>query len=73
MGTIGERLKSLRIDNDLSQENLARIVGCTAKQIRRYEKNENEMTTGILTALCLLYKVSADYILGLPKGLEWPR
>ncbi len=31
------------------------------------------MTIGRLKELCRLYKVSADYILGLPKGLDWPR
>ena len=31
------------------------------------------MTIGKLKALCLYYHVSADYILGLPKGLDWPR
>ncbi len=31
------------------------------------------MTISKLKALCLYYHVSADYILGLPKGLDWPR
>ena len=28
---------------------------------------------GRLAKLCRFYGVSADYILGLPKGLQWPR
>lgn len=67
------RLKELRTDHDLTQENVAEIIGCSKKQISRYENDEQEMTTSKLKALCLLYQTSADYILGLPKGLKWPR
>ena len=70
---IHEKLKAARIDNDLTQEKVARSISTTAIQIRRYEKGEQEMTISKLKSLCLLYNVSADYILGLPKGLDWPR
>lgn len=42
-------------------------------QIRRYEKDLSEMTISKLKAFCQHYGVSADYILGLPRGLDWPR
>lgn len=71
--TIGERLKATRTDKDEYQKDTAKALECTEMQIRRYEKDENEMTTSKLIAFCKHYKISADYILGLPKGLDWPR
>lgn len=68
-----EKLKALREDRDLTQENIATILGTTQQQIYKYEKGIQEMTVGHLRTLCEYYGVSADYILGLPEGLAWPR
>lgn len=68
-----EKLKALREDRDLTQENIATILGTTQQQIYKYEKGIQEMTIGRLRTLCEYYGVSADYILGLPEGLAWPR
>lgn len=71
--TIGEKLKATREDLDLFQEDVANKIGVTTRQIIRWEKNETEMGINKLKELCTLYGVSADYILGLPKNLNWPR
>ena len=68
-----EQLKSLRIDRDLSQREIAEIIGIDQKQYSRYETGKNELPLRYLTKLCKFYRVSADYILGLPRGLNWPR
>lgn len=68
-----EKLKALREDRDLTQENIATILGTTQQQIYKYEKGIQEMTLSRLRTLCEYYGVSADYILGLPEGLAWPR
>lgn len=70
---ISERLKATREDLDITQTEAANAAGCSKRQIIRYEANEQEMTVSKLKALCLLYQTSADYILGLPKNLKWPR
>ena len=70
---IGDRLKATREDNDLYQEDVAKQIGVTPRQIIRWEKNETEMGINKLKELCLIYGVSADYILGLPRNLKWPR
>lgn len=69
----GSRLKEAREDTDLSQTAVANIIGTTQQQIYKYEKNLQEMTGTRIKELCILYNVSADYILGLPQGLKWPR
>ena len=67
------RLKELREDNDYSQAEVAAALGTTQQVYSRYENGINELPLRHLYALCLLYRVSADYILGLPKRLSWPR
>lgn len=68
-----ERLKAARIDADITQQKAAEIIETTQQQIHKYEKGLQEMTISKLKKLCEAYEVSADYILGLPKGLKWPR
>ena len=68
-----ERIKGLREDRDLTQAEVALKMGITRRQYIRYEKGEQEMTVSRLSSLCQFYGVSADYILGLPEGLAWPR
>ena len=68
-----EILRGLREDSDLTQAQVATALGTTQQVYARYEKGVNELPVRHLRALCLLYGVSADYILGLPEGLKRPR
>lgn len=68
-----ERLKEIRTDRDEKQNDIAILLETTKQQISKYETGQNEMTVGKLRTLCLHYGVSADYILGLPKNMKWPR
>ena len=70
---INERIKALREDKDLTQAYISSKIEVTRRQYIRYEQGEQEMTVGRLKALCEFYGVSADYVLGLPQGLKWPR
>ena len=66
-----EILRELREDSDLTQAQVA-ALGTTQQVYARYEKGINELPVRHLRALCLLYEVSADYVLGLPEGLGRP-
>lgn len=70
---IGDKLKELRIDRDLTQTNVANILKTTQSYYSEYELNKRAIPIQHIITLCLFYGVSADYILGLPKGLNWPR
>lgn len=70
---IHERLRATREDLDITQKEAAIAAGCTRRQYINYEKGENEMTITKLKQLCLYFDVSADYILGLPEDMNWPR
>lgn len=67
------RIKELRTDNDKTQADLAAILGITQQQYQLYESSKRSLPIDLLYNLCLYYRVSADYILELPKGLMWPR
>lgn len=68
-----QRIIDLRIDNDDTQRSLAAKMGIHHIQLANYERRKNEMPTRYVKQICAIYGVSADYILGLPKGLKWPR
>ena len=60
-----KRLRDLREDHDLTQQELADVLGTSQTMYARYERGANEMPIRHLITLCKYYKVSADYILGL--------
>lgn len=66
-------LKELRNDQDMTQEQISAILKTTRQQYQKYESGIQELPLRHLKTLCALYGVSADYILGLPKNLKWPR
>nr|WP_325259474.1 helix-turn-helix transcriptional regulator [uncultured Oscillibacter sp.] len=68
-----QKLKALREDLDISQKTIAKAIGTTQQQVYKYENGIQEMTVMRLKSLCEFYNISADYILGLPRGLRWPR
>ena len=54
-------------DSDTKVQDLAKVIGVSTKQIRRWRDGTSEMGIEKLEKLCRYYHVSADYILGLPK------
>lgn len=67
------RMKEVRIDNDSTQTEVAKILKITQQQYQLYESGKRSLPTDLLYEFCEHYQVSADYILGLPRGLNWPR
>lgn len=60
-----QRIRDLREDHDLTQADVAAILGTSQTMYARYERCANELPLRHLIALCRYYHVSADYILGL--------
>ena len=60
-----ERIRELREDSDKTQAEVAEYLGTTQQVYSRYEKGVNEIPVRHILSLCVLYNVSADYILGL--------
>lgn len=70
---INQRIKDILEDNDTNQTQLASAIGVNRKQIGRWIRGEQEMGINKLRDICLYFEISADYLLGLPDGLSWPR
>lgn len=66
-----QNIKNLREDKDLTQAQIATILGTSKNQIGKYERAEQEMPIRHLIKLAKFYGVSTDYILGLPEGLPY--
>lgn len=66
------RLRELREDRDLTQKQMAEILNCKQNTYQQYECGKRQLPLQALKTLCLYYKVSADYILDLPKDLSYP-
>lgn len=62
-----KRIRDLREDHDLTQKNVADILGTSQTMYACYERGANELPIRHLIALCKLYHVSADDILGLNR------
>lgn len=63
-----QRIRDLREDHDMTQSQIAVLLGTTRNQVGKYERGEQDMNIKHLITLCDFYKVSADFILGLPEG-----
>ena len=55
-------IRDLREDADLTQEQVAKILGTTQSMYARYERGATELPIRHLITLCRLYHVSADHI-----------
>lgn len=58
-----KRLYDLRIDNDLTQQQVANYLMCNRQVYARYERGLREIPVSMLIKLADLYKTSIDYIL----------
>lgn len=60
-----ERLKELRIENNLSAKKLAQILNVSDSTVIRWEKEEIVPSIEHLKNIAKFFDVSADYLLGL--------
>ena len=59
-----KRLEDLRVDHDLTQQQVADHLQCKREVYRRYEKGTRTIPIEYLIELASLYNVSIDYIVG---------
>ncbi len=60
-----QRIEDLRVDNDLTQQQVADLLNCQREVYRRYEKGTRELPLSYAIILAGFYGVSVDYIVGL--------
>lgn len=70
MVDFGSRLKTLRIKNNFTQEQLATRLNLTKSVISAYETGLRMPSYETLAAISRLFKVSTDFLLGLERKQE---
>ena len=61
----GIRLKELRLEKQLTQKELTKILLCDQSMITRWEREECEPTESVIRRTALYFSVSADFLIGL--------
>lgn len=56
------RLRNLREDHDLTQQQVADYLNCNRQVYARYENGIREIPISMLIELAKLYQVSLDYL-----------
>ena len=58
------RVRDLREDRDLTQKQIAQMLGMSQTGYSKYETGENDIPTAVLIKLADFYQTSIDYHLG---------
>lgn len=62
---VGKKLKERRTELGMTQREVAAAIGIAQPIYQRFEKGVYECSFSQLAALCRLFDISADYLLGL--------
>ena len=63
-----KRIRDLREDLDMTQTEIANMLGMSQTGYSKYETGENDVPTTILIKLARFYNTSIDYLLGETKN-----
>ena len=65
-----EIIRDIRNDKDMSQTDVAKVLGTSQQHYSKYENGETEIPVRVFTTLADFYGVSIDYLLGRPAGRQ---
>lgn len=71
--TFGEKLRILREEREMNQTVLGKALGMTQRKLSYIECGKCEPNIDDIVAICNYFGVSADYLLNIPKGMDYPR
>lgn len=63
--TFGQKIKSLRREANMTQENLAELLSISPQAISRWETDVAMPDISLLPPLANLFNVTTDYLLGM--------
>jgi transcriptional regulator with XRE-family HTH domain len=66
--TIGVRLRARRLEQHMSQDDLAHEIGVSFQQVQKYEKGVNRIGSSRLVEIARILQVDTAYFLSDPKG-----
>lgn len=65
---LSQRIRELRLAKNLSQVDLAKILGVTKQSVSNWENDNIQPSVEMLIKLTEIFNVSTDYILGLENS-----
>ena len=65
MDIFAKRLKEIRVENELTQKQLAELLQTTDDSIYSWEKGRSQPSIETLRKICVTLNVSADYLIGV--------
>ncbi len=68
--TFGEKVRGLREDADLNQTQLGNALNMTQRKISYIECGKYEPSIEDIVTFCNYFKISADYLLGIPEKFK---
>ena len=69
-----ERIRNLREDKDLSQQDMADYLHCTQVCYSNYENGKRDIPSAVLIAQAEFHHTSVDYLLGrTPEKKPYPK
>ena len=66
-----KRLRELREDHDLTQRQMAELLGMPQPQYWRYEQGYRDIPTDVLIRIADYFQTSTDYLLERSDTMEW--
>lgn len=66
---VSERIKNLRMSNDMTQTDLAKKLNITRSSVNAWEMGISIPSTTYIVELAQLFHVSTDYLLGLSDNV----
>lgn len=71
MATLGERIRNVLKEKNLTQRQLAEQVGCTEAAISHYIKGDRFPRSSVMSQLAISLGVSVDYLMvGTPQNKD---
>lgn len=61
---LGQRIKKLREEKDMTQQNLADILGVSQQAVAKWESGKAEPDSMTMVRISNIFEVSLDYLLG---------
>lgn len=71
MGTIGENIKQLRIENNMTQEQLAKELNTTKSAISKYELDKRQPRYETIVKIAAIFRTSTGRILNQGGKLKY--
>ncbi len=66
---ISKKIKDLRLEKNLTQKDVAKVLNIATNTLSQFENNKGRPSLEVLTAMALFFEVSLDYLVGIEDDI----